>query len=95
MSGIIDFGGMDGRRQRKERQAEEFPYDRLFPDSVSFVGEPWTVLSKHIGPLEHGGFCEFPKRISEDCKLGNGGSKYDVVKTPEELKVFVGSKGIR
>lgn len=59
MNGIIDFGGMESRRQQKEQRANEFPYDSYFPDSVSFIGEPWTVLSKHIGRLEHGSVVNF------------------------------------
>ncbi|MDL2297249.1 hypothetical protein LJC37_04760 [Bacteroidales bacterium OttesenSCG-928-E04] len=36
-----------------------FPYDSYFPESVSFVGEPWTILSKHIGKLEHNSVVNF------------------------------------
>jgi len=59
MNGIIDFGGMESRKRQKEKQADEFPYDRFLPESVSFIGEPWTVLSKHIGPLEHNSVVNF------------------------------------
>lgn len=39
---------------RNKSKIEDFPYDKLFPAHVDFVGEPWTILSKHIGKLEPG-----------------------------------------
>jgi len=56
---IIDFGGMESRRQQKQQREEEFLYDNFFPDSVSFIGEPWTILSKHIGTIEHDSVVNF------------------------------------
>lgn len=38
---------------------EDYPYDALFPSHVSFVGEPWTILSKHIGALKTGSIINF------------------------------------
>jgi hypothetical protein len=44
---------------QKKKPTEEYPYDKYFPKQVSFIGEPWTVLSKHIGKLEPGAIINF------------------------------------
>ena len=50
---IIDFSTLNSRKEAKAQQAEAYPYDTYFPESVSFIGEPWTTLSKHIGPISN------------------------------------------
>ena len=49
---LIDFDNLADKAAKKQQQPDCFPYDSYFPESVSFVGEPWTILSKHIGKLE-------------------------------------------
>lgn len=56
---LIDFSQLNTRKESKSRQADSFPYDSYFPQSVSFVGEPWEILSKHIGPLQHDSVVNF------------------------------------
>jgi len=56
---LIDFSKIADRAKKKEQQPEQFPYDNFFPESVSFVGEPWSILSKHIGKLERGAVINF------------------------------------
>ena len=57
--GIIDFSQLSARKEAKTKEAEAYPYDTYFPESVSFIGEPWTTLSKHIGPLQHDSVVNF------------------------------------
>lgn len=45
--------------RRKPMKLSDYPYDAMFPKSVDFVGEPWEILSKHIGQIEHGGIYNF------------------------------------
>ena len=45
--------------RRKPVKLSDYPYDALFPHGVDFVGEPWEILSKHIGRIEHGGIYNF------------------------------------
>lgn len=45
--------------KNKARSIEAFAYDKLFPSHVSFIGEPWTILSKHIGKLDPGAIINF------------------------------------
>jgi hypothetical protein len=45
--------------RRKPMKLSDYPYDAMFPQSVDFVGEPWEILSKHIGLIEHGGSYNF------------------------------------
>lgn len=40
---------------RKPMKLSDYPYDAMFPKNIDFVGEPWDILSKHIGRIEHGG----------------------------------------
>jgi len=56
---LIDFNSIADRSQKKQQQHEHYPYDHYFPQSVSFIGEPWTILSKHIGKLEQGAVINF------------------------------------
>jgi len=56
---LIDFSSLADRSGKKQQQPELFPYDHYFPESVSFVGEPWEILSKHIGKLETGAVVNF------------------------------------
>ena len=35
---IIDFSSYNARKQAKTKEAEAYPYDTYFPDSVSFIG---------------------------------------------------------
>ena len=56
---IIDFSSLNSRKEAKTRQAEAYPYDTYFPESVSFIGEPWTTLAKHIGRIEQGAVINF------------------------------------
>ncbi|MBQ4441602.1 MAG: hypothetical protein II899_05815 [Bacteroidales bacterium] len=56
---IIDFSNYQARKQAKTKAAEAYPYDTYFPESVSFIGEPWTTLSKHIGCIEQGAVINF------------------------------------
>ena len=46
-------------KKRKEKPIETFTFDSYFPKHISFVGEPWTILSKHIGKLEKGSVVNF------------------------------------
>ena len=45
--------------KRKPQKLSDYPYDPLFPQHLDFVGEPWEILSKHIGLIEHGGIYNF------------------------------------
>ncbi|MDL2308343.1 hypothetical protein LJC68_08965 [Bacteroidales bacterium OttesenSCG-928-B11] len=56
---LIDFSSIADRTVKKQQQPDCFPYDSYFPQSVSFVGEPWTILSKHIGKLEQNAVINF------------------------------------
>jgi hypothetical protein len=56
---LIDFSSIANRSEKKRQQPEHYPYDHYFPESVSFVGEPWEILSKHIGKLEAGAVVNF------------------------------------
>ena len=56
---IIDLSNYQARKQAKTKAAEAYPYDTYFPESVSFIGEPWTTLSKHIGRIEQGAVINF------------------------------------
>lgn len=56
---LIDFNTIAARSEKKQQQPDHFPYDKFFPEPVSFVGEPWTILSKHIGKLEHNSVVNF------------------------------------
>jgi len=56
---LIDFASIADRSEKKKKQPEQFPFDHYFPQSVSFVGEPWEILSKHIGKLEQGAVINF------------------------------------
>lgn len=56
---IIDFSTLNSRKEAKAQQAEAYPYDTYFPESVSFIGEPWTTLAKHIGRIEQGSVINF------------------------------------
>jgi hypothetical protein len=47
---LIDICDIASKRSKKKE--EYYPYDTLFPSHIDFVGEPWTILSKHIGKLE-------------------------------------------
>lgn len=47
------------QKQAKPKKKEEYTYDSLFPEHVDMVGEPWDVLSKHIGRIEMGGIYNF------------------------------------
>jgi hypothetical protein len=49
-------GAMNNNR---EKPIESFAFDSYFPKHVSFIGEPWTILSKHIGKLEKGSVVNF------------------------------------
>lgn len=40
---------------RKPMKLSDYPYDAMFPKNIDFIGEPWDILSKHIGRIEHGG----------------------------------------
>ena len=46
------FNPINVATTKKEKQPDEFAFDKYFPKHVSFVGEPWSILSKHIGKLE-------------------------------------------
>ena len=35
---IIDFSQLSARKEAKTKEAEAYPYDTYFPDSVSFIG---------------------------------------------------------
>lgn len=56
---LIDFNTLADRSGKQQQQPECFSYDSYFPQSISFVGEPWTILSKHIGKLEHNSVVNF------------------------------------
>lgn len=45
--------------KRKPQKLSDYPYDPLFPQHIDFVGEPWEILSKHIGQVEKGGLYNF------------------------------------
>jgi hypothetical protein len=46
-------------KKEKNVNRESFTFDKLFPSHVSFVGEPWEILSKHIGKLEDNSIVNF------------------------------------
>lgn len=50
---LIDFESIEKKNTAKNEKRETFVYDKYFPQSVCFVGEPWEILSKHIGTIEH------------------------------------------
>jgi len=41
------------------KNSPEFAFDHYFPEHISFVGNPWDVLSKHIGTLQQGAIINF------------------------------------
>lgn len=43
----------------QKKPIETFAFDKCFPKHVSFIGEPWEILSKHIGKLEQGAIINF------------------------------------
>lgn len=45
--------------KRNPQKLSDYPYDPLFPQHIDFVGEPWEILSKHIGQVEKGGLYNF------------------------------------
>lgn len=45
--------------KRNPQKLSDYPYDPLFPQHIDFVGEPWEILSKHIGQIEKGGLYNF------------------------------------
>ena len=40
-------------------KTKEFAFDCYFPKHTTFVGEPWSILSKHIGDIEKGSVINF------------------------------------
>lgn len=46
-------------RDTRPRKAAEYRYDTLFPEHVDMCGEPWDVLSRHIGEIRMGGIYNF------------------------------------
>ena len=47
------------KKKPPKNQTETFAYDNYFPKHVSFIGEPWAILSKHIGKIEKGSVVNF------------------------------------
>lgn len=44
---------------KTKSKSEIYSFDTLFPSHVNFVGEPWTILFKHIGKLENSSIVNF------------------------------------
>jgi len=40
-------------------KTKEFAFDCYFPKHTTFVGEPWSILSKHIGDIKKGSVINF------------------------------------
>jgi hypothetical protein len=53
------FDSSDVLEKRKKKSIEYFPFDKLFPTHIHFVGQPWEILSKHIGKIEQGAIINF------------------------------------
>lgn len=47
------------QQRPKAAPAENYRYDPLFPSHCPLWGEPWDILSKHIGRIEMGGCYNF------------------------------------
>ena len=45
--------------QEEQKKSAEYLYDAMFPDKVELYGEPWDILSRHIGKVEPGGVYNF------------------------------------
>lgn len=43
----------------RPQKAAEHRYDAMFPEHVDMRGEPWDVLSRHIGEIRMGGIYNF------------------------------------
>lgn len=46
-------------RDTGPKKASEYRYDTLFPEHVDMRGDPWDVLSRHIGEIRMGGIYNF------------------------------------
>ena len=49
---LINFESAKRDECKREAPAMEFSFDHLFPTHVNFVGDPWEILSKHLGIIE-------------------------------------------
>lgn len=47
------------QRQDGPEKMQSLPYDAMFPEHVDMCGEPWDILSKHIGEIRQGGIYNF------------------------------------
>lgn len=55
---LIDINHKTNAEIKKEKNIS-YKYDNYFPEHVTFLGEPWEILSKHIGKIEMGGVYNF------------------------------------
>jgi hypothetical protein len=53
------FDSSEILKGKKKKSLECFPFDKLFPTHIDFVGQPWEILSKHIGKIEPNSIINF------------------------------------